>query len=91
MHFANQKRCHRTFEVGDQVHLLISSRIGSAVKPPKLSPRYCGPWKIIKKIGKVAYKLELPMGNRIHPVFHVSRLKKCLLHDENVVDGLVAL
>ena len=31
------------------------------------------------------------MGIRIHPVFHVSRLKKCLLNDENVLDGLVAL
>jgi hypothetical protein len=91
MHYANQKRTPRTFEVGDLVYLLISPRIGSAVKPPKLSPRYCGPWKIIKKIGKVAYKLEFPMGSRIHPVFHVSRLKKCLLHEENIVDGLVAL
>jgi hypothetical protein len=71
MHFANQKRTPRTFKVRGQVYLLISPRIGSVVKPPKLSLRYCGPWKIIKKIGKVAYKLELPMGNRIHLVLHV--------------------
>jgi hypothetical protein len=91
IHFANQKHTPRTFEVEDHVYILISPRIGSTIKQLKLSPRYCGLWKIIKKIGTVAYKLELPLGSRIHPVFHVSRFKKCLLHDVNVVDGRVAL
>jgi hypothetical protein len=45
----------------------------------KLEPRYVGPYRIIKKSGRVAYKLNLPheMG-AIFPVFHVSELKKCL-------------
>ena len=92
IHFANQKRSPRTFEVGVQVYLLISPRIGSTTNPPKLPQRYCGPWKLIKKIGgEMVYKLELPMGSRIYPMFQVSRLKRCLLKYENVVDGLVAL
>jgi hypothetical protein len=44
----------------------------------KLSPRYIGPFPILEKCGKVAYKLELPPSlARVHDIFHVSQLKKC--------------
>ena len=48
-------------------------------KRGKLSPRYIGPYQILKKIGTVAYELELfeSLGS-IHLVFHVSMLKKCI-------------
>ncbi|RDX88136.1 hypothetical protein CR513_30305, partial [Mucuna pruriens] len=45
---------------------------------PKLSTRYSGPFYILKKVGAVAYKLQVPEGYRIHPPFHVSLLKKVI-------------
>ncbi|WMV18248.1 hypothetical protein MTR67_011633 [Solanum verrucosum] len=48
-------------------------------KKGKLSPRYIGPYRIAKRIGKVAYELELPQElAAIHQVFHISMLKKCM-------------
>ena len=44
----------------------------------KLKPRFYGPYKIIKKVGEVAYELELPPNSKIHNIFHVSCLKKVL-------------
>ena len=58
-YFANKKCTPRTFVVKEQIYLLISSRIRFAIKPPKISQRYYGPWKIIKNIRNVAYKLVL--------------------------------
>ena len=48
-------------------------------KKVKLIPRYVGPYKILKRIDKVAYELELPVElAAVHPVFHISLLKKCV-------------
>ncbi|KAI3776271.1 hypothetical protein L1987_46045 [Smallanthus sonchifolius] len=53
-------------------------------KKGKLAPCYVGLFKILERIGKVAYKLELPQElSNVHPTFHVSNLKKCLA-DENL-------
>nr|GEX16753.1 retrotransposon protein, putative, Ty3-gypsy subclass [Tanacetum cinerariifolium] len=47
-------------------------------KRGKLNPRYVGPFKVLAKVGKVAYKLELSQElSRVHHTFHVSNLKKC--------------
>ncbi|GKD14441.1 hypothetical protein Tco_1198848 [Tanacetum coccineum] len=75
------------FNVGDMVMLKVSPWKGVIHfgKRGKLSPHYVGPFKIIERIGHVAYRLELPEKLRgIHNTFHVSNLKKCLA-DENLV------
>ncbi|WMV19557.1 hypothetical protein MTR67_012942 [Solanum verrucosum] len=48
-------------------------------KKVKLSPWYSGPYRISKRMGNVAYELELPQElAAVHPVFHISMLKKCM-------------
>jgi hypothetical protein len=47
-------------------------------KDNKLSPKYYGPYKVLKNIGTMAYKLEFPRSSRVHPVFHVSCLNKVI-------------
>ncbi|GKC83683.1 putative reverse transcriptase domain-containing protein [Tanacetum coccineum] len=60
-------------------------------KRGKLNPRYVRPFKVLAKVGVVAYKLELPQElSRVHSMFHVSNLKKCYFDEPLVVplDGL---
>ncbi|GJS71313.1 reverse transcriptase domain-containing protein [Tanacetum coccineum] len=79
--YADKRRKPLEFQVGDKVMLKVSPwkgviRFG---KRGKLNPRYIGPFKILAKVGTVAYRLELPEKlSRIHSTFHVSNLKKCL-------------
>ncbi|GJX13401.1 putative reverse transcriptase domain-containing protein [Tanacetum coccineum] len=56
------------------------------IKRGKLNPRYIRPFKILERIGLVAYKLELPEEiSNIHSTFHVSNLKKCLSNESLVI------
>ncbi|XP_004310194.1 PREDICTED: uncharacterized protein LOC101296542 [Fragaria vesca subsp. vesca] len=77
----DQHRTERTFEEGDWVYLKLHPyRQKSLVKRPshKLAPRFYGPFQIVSKIGTVTYKLRLPPRSKLHPIFHVSLLKKKL-------------
>jgi hypothetical protein len=79
--YADTRRRQLEFKEGDYVYLKVSPLQGMRrfkVKG-KLSPRFIGPFLILKRVGEVAYQLELPDHlSDVHDVFHVSQLKKCL-------------
>ncbi|GKC55090.1 putative reverse transcriptase domain-containing protein, partial [Tanacetum coccineum] len=82
--YADRRRKPLEFEVGDKVMLKVSPwkgviRFG---KRGKLNPRYIGPFKILDRVGMLAYRLELPEQlSRVHSTFHVSNLKKCFVDE----------
>ena len=77
--YANLKHKEIEFAVGDMVFLKVSpwKKILRFGKKGKLSPQFIGPYRIVIRVGPVAYQLELPLDlDRIHDVFHVSMLRR---------------
>ncbi|GKE57188.1 putative reverse transcriptase domain-containing protein [Tanacetum coccineum] len=86
--YADRRSNPLEFEVDDMVLLKVSPWKGAVRfgKRGKLSPRYIGPFKILARVGHVAYTLELPKDLKgIHSTFHVLNLKKCLAEGDIVV------
>lgn len=76
--YTDLRRSERKLEIGQQVYLRLQPyRQNSVVirRALKLSPLFYGPFTIIRKVGEVAYELDLLATTRIHPVFQVSQLK----------------
>ncbi|GJZ21304.1 putative reverse transcriptase domain-containing protein [Tanacetum coccineum] len=81
--------------IKQRIQVKLKSLLGKGVvrfgKRGKLNPRYVGPFKVLERVGSIAYKLELPEElNRVHNTFHVSNLKKCYADEPLAVplDGL---
>ena len=89
--YVDRGRVERQFEVGDLVYLRLQPYRQSTLKQKgaeKLKPRFYGPYKVIRRVGQVAYELELPQRNKIHNIFHVSCLKKALGQHVTVTEEL---
>ncbi|CAN7105471.1 unnamed protein product [Brassica rapa subsp. narinosa] len=79
--YAGRRRKDLEFQVGDLVYLKMITFKGRVriSRRRKVDPRYLGPFKVIERVGMVAYKLDLPAKmDAFHNVFHVSQLRKCL-------------
>ena len=89
--YADRQRIERSFELGDLFFLRLQPYRQSSLKrsrEEKLKPKFYGPYRVIKRIGEVAYKLEIPEGSKIHNVFHVSCLKKAVGQQVDISEEL---
>jgi hypothetical protein len=78
---ADQGCSERQFLEGDQVFLQLQPYKKTSLKAEhfqKLVPKFYGPYTILKHVGQVAYQLALPSHSKLHPIFHVSYLKKVI-------------
>nr|GFC72009.1 putative reverse transcriptase domain-containing protein [Tanacetum cinerariifolium] len=91
--YADLKRKPMEFQAGDKLMLKVLPWKGVVRfgKRGKLNPRYVGPFKVLERVGDVAYKFDFPEElSRVYNTFHVSNLKKCHADEPLAVplDGL---
>lgn len=78
---ANKHRQEMEFQLGDWLYMKLRLYRQITVaqrRNEKLAPCFFGPFQVTQRIGKVAYKLQLPKDSSIHPVFHIFQLKPAL-------------
>lgn len=88
---ADKHRRPQEYQVGEMVLLKLQPYAQSSLVNrsfPKLSFKYFGPYIILERIGKAAYRLELPEEALIYPVFHVSQLKPFSPNYTTVFSGI---
>ena len=86
--YVDPKKKDVSFSIGDIIFLKVSpiKEVMRFGKKGKLAPRYIGPFEIRLKVGEVAYRLVLPPEfSQIHPVFHVSMLRKYISNPSHVL------
>ena len=86
-HYYDKTKRHIQFEEGDLVFLQVKLTHFKLIlgKDRRLTPHFLGPFKIIKRVGKLAYHLEFPSNVKAHPIFHVSLLKKYVANPNHVL------
>ena len=88
--YYDKRRKPLEFQVGEHIFLKISpvTGIGRVLKSQKLTPKFLGPYQILRKIGPVAYEIALPPNlSNLHPVFHVSQLRQYNPNPSHVVES----
>lgn len=74
------------FDVDDWIFMKVSPSVMRFRRKGKSIPRYIGSYRILRRIGRVAYELDLPPESKtVHPVYHVSMLRKCIKKSAHLV------
>ena len=80
--YYDKRRKPIEFEEGDHVFLKVTpvTGVGRAIKSRKLTPKFIGPYQILKRISSVAYQIALPLNlSKLHKVFHVCQLRNIFI------------
>ncbi|MCI15688.1 putative retrotransposon gag protein, partial [Trifolium medium] len=87
--YHDRRKKNLEFQEGDHVFLRVTSTtgVGRALKSKKLTSRFIGPYQILEKIGKVAYRIALPPSlSNLHDIFHISQLRKYITDPSHVIE-----
>ena len=87
--YADRRRRPFEFAMGDHVFLRVTrtTGVGRVLRSKKLSPKFLGPYQITRRIGSVAYEIALlPQLVNLHPVFHVSQLRKYVFDPSHMLE-----